>query len=130
MEIEIDIESITPVYEQVAQRVKAGVLSGALPVGTSMPAIRQLARDLSVNHNTIAKAYKLLELQRVTQSAGRNGTRIHDRARMNILHNNTESARYELDELLSSFKGKGMSGSDIRGLLEMQLIHLKKTLLE
>ncbi|PCI64796.1 MAG: GntR family transcriptional regulator [Kordiimonadales bacterium] len=129
MEIEIDTESITPVYEQIAQQVKAAVLNGTLPVGTSMPVIRQLARDLAVNHNTVAKAYRLLELQRVTQSAGRNGTRIHDRARMNILHNNTEDARYKLDELLNSFEEKGMSASDIRALLETQIMHLKKTLL-
>jgi DNA-binding transcriptional regulator YhcF (GntR family) len=50
-----------PVYEQVANQVRRLVASGALVPGTALPSVRQLAGDLGVNLNTIARAYRLLE---------------------------------------------------------------------
>lgn len=50
-----------PVYEQVADQVRRLVASGALALGTPLPSVRQLAGDLGVNLNTIARAYRLLE---------------------------------------------------------------------
>ena len=50
-----------PVYEQVADQVRRLVASGALSPGTALPSVRQLAGNLGVNLNTIARAYRLLE---------------------------------------------------------------------
>lgn len=50
-----------PVYQQVADQVQRLVASGALVPGTPLPSVRQLAGDLGVNLNTIARAYRLLE---------------------------------------------------------------------
>jgi len=50
-----------PVYEQVADQVRRLVASGALVAGTALPPVRQLAGNLGVSLNTIARAYRLLE---------------------------------------------------------------------
>ena len=52
-----------PVYEQVADQVRRLVASGTLRPGTGLPSVRQLASDLGVNLNTIARAYRLLEAE-------------------------------------------------------------------
>ena len=57
----IDRGGEAPVYEQVADQVRQLVASGALDPGTALPSVRQLAGDLGVNLNTIARAYRLLE---------------------------------------------------------------------
>jgi DNA-binding transcriptional regulator YhcF (GntR family) len=57
----IDRRLEVPVYEQVADQVRRLVASGALGPGTPLPPVRQLAGDLGVNLNTIARAYRLLE---------------------------------------------------------------------
>ena len=57
----IDRRLEVPVYEQVADQVRRLVASGALVPGTALPAVRQLAGDLGVNLNTVARAYRLLE---------------------------------------------------------------------
>jgi DNA-binding transcriptional regulator YhcF (GntR family) len=57
----IDRSLEDPVYEQVADQVRRLVASGALGPGTALPSVRQLAGDLGVNLNTIARAYRLLE---------------------------------------------------------------------
>lgn len=126
MDIEIDINSPMPVYEQLAQQVIQGVLRGTLSAGDGMPSIRQLASDLELNHNTVAKAYKQLESQHVLLTAGRKGTFIHDKAAMQITQNNSQGAQFQLDELVTSFTAKGMSASDIRVLLTKQLQKLKE----
>ena len=57
----IDRGGEAPVYEQVADQVRHLVASGALRPGAALPSVRQLAGDLGVNLNTIARAYRLLE---------------------------------------------------------------------
>jgi len=59
--IGIDRARDEPVYEQVADQVRQLVASGALAPGTALPPVRQLAGDLGVNLNTIARAYRVLE---------------------------------------------------------------------
>jgi len=59
--VTIDREGQDPVYEQVADQVRQFVASGTLRPGTALPSVRQLAGDLGVNLNTIARAYRLLE---------------------------------------------------------------------
>ena len=57
----IDRQSEDPVSEQVADQVRQLVASGALDAGTALPSVRQLAGDVGVNLNTIARAYRVLE---------------------------------------------------------------------
>ena len=59
--ISIDYQSKLPFYEQIAQHFQTLILRGALPPGSQMPSVRSLAVDLSINPNTIQKAYSLLE---------------------------------------------------------------------
>lgn len=61
--ISIDYQSKLPLYEQIAQRFQTLILKGALPPDTQMPSVRTLAVELSINPNTIQKAYSLLEQQ-------------------------------------------------------------------
>lgn len=57
----IDRRLKDPVYEQVAAQLRRLVASGDLGPGTALPPARQLAGDLGVSLNTIARAYRLLE---------------------------------------------------------------------
>lgn len=59
--LKIDRRHEAPVYEQVADQLRRLVASGALGPGAALPSVRQLAGDLGVNLNTIARAYRLLE---------------------------------------------------------------------
>lgn len=125
MEIEIDTAGATPVYEQLVQQITFGVLTGSLSSGDSLPAIRQLAKDLELNPNTVAKAYKLLEGSRIIQTAGRKGTFICKDAAKAAATDNLQTASYQLEVLLTSFCEKGMSYKEIAALLKNKISQLR-----
>lgn len=59
----IDYTDATPIYEQIVSKYKNLIVRGALPADEKMPSVRTLAMDLSINPNTIQKAYAELERQ-------------------------------------------------------------------
>jgi DNA-binding transcriptional regulator YhcF (GntR family) len=63
-----------PPFEQLRRQVVDAVASGALAPGTRMPTVRALAAELDLAVNTVAKAYRALEADRVIETRGRAGT--------------------------------------------------------
>ena len=61
MEIEIDFRSDEPIYIQIVEQIRRLVATGELKQGDQLPTVRQLATDLRVNFNTVARAYRLLD---------------------------------------------------------------------
>ncbi len=58
----LDLHSGVPVYRQIIDHVRGGIASGVLATGDQLPTMRQLAVDLSINPNTVIRAYRELEL--------------------------------------------------------------------
>lgn len=52
-----------PAYRQIIDQILTGIASGSLPAGAQLPTVRQLAVDLSVNPNTVVRAYRELEIR-------------------------------------------------------------------
>lgn len=74
----VDLQSATPVYVQIQDQIRARVGDGSLPPGTPLPPVRQLAADLRLNPNTVAKAYLLLEREGILRTLRRRGTFVAD----------------------------------------------------
>ncbi len=74
MNLQVDTSSPIPPYEQIRAQIQAMVASGALVAGTRLPPIRQLAGDLGLATNTVGRAYRELELERIVEARGRHGT--------------------------------------------------------
>ena len=70
----IDLDDTAPPSEQIRTQVLAAVQSGELAPGARLPPVRALATELGVAANTVAKAYRALELDEVVETRGRNGT--------------------------------------------------------
>ncbi|MCT4542082.1 MAG: GntR family transcriptional regulator [Vallitalea sp.] len=67
--IHIDLRSREPIYEQLIQNIKKLIFSGVLKPDEKLPSVRELASQLTINPNTIQKAYKELENQGYIYSA-------------------------------------------------------------
>lgn len=74
MEFIIDSESGVPIYRQIIEQVKFAVARGDLQTGDQLPTVRQLAVDLSINPNTVIRAYRELEIEGVLQTLQGSGT--------------------------------------------------------
>ena len=61
MHIKIDFRSGQPIYVQITDQIRQLVASGELKEGDQLPTVRQLATELRVNFNTVARAYRLLD---------------------------------------------------------------------
>src|SRR3990172_12073061 len=61
MQIRIDFRSGVPIYAQIMEQIRQQVASGELKLGDQLPTVRQLATELRVNWNTVARAYRLLD---------------------------------------------------------------------
>jgi DNA-binding transcriptional regulator YhcF (GntR family) len=79
MIVEIDPGSPTPPYEQIRAQVATMIAAGVMPPNTQLPPIRQLAADLGIATNTVARAYRELELAGLVASRVRHGTTVNAR---------------------------------------------------
>ena len=96
----IDFNSSVPVYRQVIQGIKLEMLSGRLQPGNQLPPIRELAKILKLNPNTVAKAYYNLEEEGFIESKRGSGNWV------NYKNNKLDNLR------------KGMIEDEVKGLLE------------
>ena len=74
MHLKVDPASNVPIYSQVVDQIKALVASRALRTGDRLPSVRDLAVGLRVNRNTAARAYQMLEAERVIETRRGDGS--------------------------------------------------------
>ena len=73
-QVRLDLRSGVPVYRQIIDQVLVAIASGALRSGDQLPTVRQLAVDLSINPNTVMRAYRELEIRRILTTQQGTGT--------------------------------------------------------
>ena len=113
----IDFNSPVPVYRQVIQAIKLEILSGRLQPGNQLPPIRELAKILKLNPNTVAKAYYNLEEEGFVESKMGSGSWV------NFKNNKLDSLRKAMieDEVKSFLErafSLGASIEDVKNLIE------------
>lgn len=104
--IAIDLDAKTPPFEQIKSSVIELIGSGGLPVDHRMPSIRQLAGDLGVAPNTVARAYRELEAEGFVRSRGRRGTVV-------LGHSVPVRASDPLGDAIALARRDGMSDAEI-----------------
>ncbi|MFH1739167.1 MAG: GntR family transcriptional regulator [bacterium] len=78
MQFSIDTKSGVPFYRQIIEQVKFAIARGDLCPGDQLPTVRQLAVDLSINPNTVIRAYRELEIEGMLNTQQGSGTFISD----------------------------------------------------
>ena len=114
MEIVINTSDSVPLFAQLVDQIKKAVLSDELSSGSALPSIRQLANDLDLNHNTVAKAYRLLERDSVIETRGYRGTFVHQDAKANSTVDLSQWVVTQLSETIRVFRESGVTDSEIR----------------
>ena len=74
MKFDVEFTTHVPIYIQLSEQVKHAIASGELKPGDQLPTVRQLAADLRVNFNTIARAYRALDEEGIISTQHGRGT--------------------------------------------------------
>ena len=103
--LQIDFRSGLPIYTQIVNQVQAHVAGGILKPGDQLPTVRALAEELRVNFNTIARAYRILDEERIISTQQGRGTYITEIPPPDV----SEKLRREtLEALTERFIGEAM----------------------
>jgi GntR family transcriptional regulator len=114
-QLRLDLHSGVPVYRQIIDQIIAGLASGALATGDQLPTVRQLAVDLSINPNTVIRAYRELEIRGVLETQQGTGTFI---TREKLRRDDAERQRL-LSQLIGEFVARaGSAGFTVEELLD------------
>lgn len=109
---QIDPMSRQPVYEQIIDQTERLILTGLLKEGEQIPSVRNLSIELSINPNTVQKAYAELDLRGVIHSVPGKGRFVCDKA-VEVLHQYKRGRLKELSVLLSELALAGITRDEI-----------------
>lgn len=118
----VDPRSGVPIYLQIIEQVKRSVALGVLAPGEQLPTVKQLALDLTVNPNTVARAYRDLERDQVIETAPGRGSFVRG-------NGSTETSRAaaadvaaeSLVQAVREAKSIGLTAGHIRALFDAAL---------
>lgn len=110
----LDYQDRRPLYEQITEKFRTLILKGGLPAGERMPSVRQLAVELSINPNTIQRAYMELEQEGLIYPVKGRGNFVADTNQ--IRKKSMEEYKRELTDIVH----KGMA----LGLCEEELVFI------
>src|SRR5271155_5259033 len=109
----LDLHSGMPVYRQIIDQVRGGIAARTLAPGDQLPTVRQLAVDLSINPNTVMRAYRELELNGALTTHQGTGTFI---THAKVEQSSAERER-KLDQLVAEFVARaGRDGFTVKEL--------------
>lgn len=124
MEIRLDMESPEPIYLQIMDSIKHLVATGELKPGEQLPTVRQLATDLRINPNTVARAYLELDREGVISTQQGRGTFVSERPDQNHLARlQRERLQHILDAVLAKALSLGYTVEEIREVFGERLTH-------
>lgn len=103
----IDKQSRVPIYEQLIEAIEQEILNGFWQPGELIPSVRSLSVELSVNPNTIQKAYNELERLQITYSVPGVGRYISTEA-VSIVRKQKANAQETLRQVILDLKASGM----------------------
>jgi GntR family transcriptional regulator len=128
LNFQLDFHSGLPIYTQIANQIQGRLANGILKPGDQLPTVRALALELRVNFNTVARAYRLLDEERIISTQQGRGTYINEKPPPMM----TERLRREsLEGLVQRFASEamrlGFSQTEIRQMVSEQLKSWKES---
>jgi len=117
--VQIDFRSDEPIYLQIARQIEELVGNGKLTVGDQLPTVREMAAELSINFNTVARAYRLLDESRIISTQRGRGTYIWEKPSEEARHVLKEAALENLlQAMIVEIEKRGYSYEEVMEVLQ------------
>jgi GntR family transcriptional regulator len=117
----INPRSPTPIYAQIAERIRVAIASGELKEGDALPSVRGLATSLRVNPATVVQAYRDLERDGIVEMRQGAGTFVAAMATETRARERATAARRLVRQMLAEAAGLGIAPADLRDAVDREL---------
>jgi GntR family transcriptional regulator len=117
----IDSRSPTPLYAQIASRLRVAIASGELGTGDALPSVRSLATQLRVNPATVVQAYRDLESEGLVSTRHGAGTFVQEIGADRKSRERATEARKLVRELVARAGGLGISTAELRKAIDEEM---------
>ncbi len=127
MQFELDFRSRQPIYIQIVEQIRQRVARGELQPGDQLPTVRQLAADLRVNFNTVARAYRLLDEAGLISTQHGRGTYVWERPSPEVTqHLRSQGLREMSEQFVQESLQLGYTADEIGNEIEKELTKQKE----
>lgn len=121
MHVQVDVGNGLAVYDQIVRQFKFAVADGALRAGELVPSVRELARELAINPNTVARAYRQLQDDGVLEQVRGTGLAVASTANRHCRAERVKLIRARTRLVLEEALQSGLGAEDIEGLVREEL---------
>ena len=115
-----------PIYEQVVRQVKFAVAAEVLKPGELVPSVREVARQLAINPNTVGRAYRQLQADRVLEGVRGTGLQVAAGAVKRCRDERLRLIHQRLKEVLTEARQSRLDGEELRMLVERELAAIER----
>lgn len=128
MFLHVDPDNGLAIYDQIVRQIKFAVATGALPPGEMAPSVRELARELAVNLNTVSKAYQQLQTEGVLENVRGMGLAVAAGAVKQCRSERIKLVQERLREVLWEARQSGLDADEIQKLIAAEMPAIEKKL--
>ena len=121
MAVKLLQNSGVPIYQQIAEQLKADILAGRMKEGEYLPSIRGLAKDLKISVITTMKAYELLEAEGLVTAAQGKGFYVNAQDSEMLREQHLRRVEEALQQAISAAEIAGMTDQELQGTLQTLL---------
>lgn len=121
MFFDINPSNGVPVYEQVTRQVKFAIANGAYEAGQMIPSVREMARNLAINPNTVARAYRQLQDEQVIETVSGSGIAVSRGAKAVCRTDRTKLIRARISGVLQEAIQSQLSVPEIQQMVTIEL---------
>lgn len=114
---QLDLTSHKSIYEQVIDHIKELIMKDVLPAGSKLPSVRELSKELTINPNTVQKAYRELEREGFVVTRKGLGTFACDKSSLVPDARRIDEIRLQVTENYKALKLLGLSDDDARSVV-------------
>ena len=115
-----------PVYEQVSRQIMFAVASGSIAPGEMIPSVREMARELAINPNTVARAFRDLQDQNILQTVRGTGVAVTKGAKAKCISARTRVIRDRLRDVFAEARQSQLDDDDLQEIISSELQNSKK----
>ena len=122
LDLTLDFRSGVPIYVQLVEQVQQLVVNGKLQPGDQLPTVRQLASELRVNFNTVARAYRMLDEAGLISTQQGRGTYILDAPAEGLADRlKAETLEVQVARFLSELRRQGNDLGNVKKIIDRQI---------